>query len=143
MKKVTAVFFVVCCFIVLGLFNIGCSKKSPTSSGPAPTQTPNYVKFSVTNNDTGTKTAISVQLIRNSDSSSYSQSCSITAGTSANVSVIIPATNLYDVYVNGYSGNYIKWCTFSATLGSTHAITIGSSGTLIDSHWVPCAGGGL
>ncbi len=143
-KKFSAVFFVGCCFIVLNMLNLGCTKKSSTSPGPIPTQTPNYVMFNITNSDSGaTKTIVSVQLVRNSDSSSYSQSCSITAGTSADVSIGIPATDSYNVNVNGTNGYYVNWCAFSVTLGSTHTITVSGNTSAIDSHWVACQDNGL
>lgn len=124
----------------LATFNTGCGNKAPTSA-PTATPVPIYAVFVIDNlnsNDDGY-----VTLTRVSTGVKYTGDVIIPQGTTAGVTVNIPASEPYNVLIsqNGTTyGSYGVWNSVSLTLGDFYPVTIssGNTGTLSGATCNPC-----
>jgi hypothetical protein len=126
----------------LTTLNTGCATKSPTSAGvPTPTPAPIAVVFVIDNLNSSNDGYVTLTRVSNGDK--YFSDVSIPQGTTAGVTVNIPASDAYNILIsqNGTTyGSYGTWNSFSLTLGDFYPVSIssGNTGTINGAICSPC-----
>jgi len=107
---------ILCLLAAILMFNPGCGITGGAST----------VTFSIYNAYGDSLVRVGrVELKRNSDASVYASTCFVPNGSTIEVSVAIPASDNYRVYIQDQYGSVsAMWYAVALTLGNTYSVTI-------------------